>query len=352
MSIRKSAFAATLLAALASPAAADGIAPATGAGATFPQPLYEAWGRAFGAINETTVTYSGVGSGDGVRKAAESAVDFGGSDVPLGASDLARNKLVQFPSVTGGVVVVVNLPGVNPGALRLDADTMGRMFKGEIRTWDDPAVAALNGGSWLPKEAVRVVHRADSSGTTYVLTDYLSKASRTWGMPKSKLLNWPTGIPVDGTDAMVAAVRSTPGSIGYVEYSYAKKAGLAYVDLVNAEGRTVQPTPSSFAAATASLDWAAFLASDDMSLVNRPGAASWPLTTATFVMVHPEVPAGPANKVRPSLRTALAMFAWALGHGGSLAEDLEYVPLPPAAVDAIAQSTAAQLPDFHPVADR
>ncbi len=301
-------------------------AQARGAGATFPQPLYDRWAKAYGSISSAVVTYQGTGSGDGIKQVTAGTIDFGGSDMPMAASDLAKGGFVQFPTVIGGVVLVANVPGMDPGSIVLDGDNVRYLLTGKSPYWDDPAIARGNPSLSLPHLKVVPIHRSDSSGTTFVVSDYLSKVG-SWTGGRGTTVKWPTGIEARGSDGMVQAVAAQPGAIGYVEYSYAKRAGLAYVDMVNVSGRVVQPTPSSFSAASDAVDWRSMMADPDKGLVNEPGGASWPLTTTTYVIMKP-----PGKDDRPGPATAAAMFEWALDKGGSIANDLDYVPLPPAAV--------------------
>ena len=325
---------------------ADAADAARGAGATFPQPLYEKWAKAYGAVTGAAVSYAGTGSGDGLRQASQGKVDFGGSDMPVAPQDLRAAGLMQFPSVVGGIVPVANVPGLDPGSVTLDGPTLAKAMLGAIAFWDDPAVAALNPGVPLPHLAVAPVHRSDASGTTFVLTEYLTKVSPEWRARSGQgtTVRWPAGSEAKGSEGMVQAVRGQPGALGYVEYSYAKRASLPYLNLVNAEGRAVQPTPMSFAAALAGVDWSAYLGDGDKGLTDRPGGASWPLTTATFVLVKVSDPATLAGR-----RTAAGYFRWALSKGGSIAEDLDYVPLPPDGVTAV-QAAIAGVPDLRAVA--
>jgi phosphate transport system substrate-binding protein len=237
------------------PAIADAAESARAAGATFPQLLYERWAKAYSAQTEDTVTYTGTGSGDGLKQVVAGTVDFGGSDMPATGAD--ARALIQVPSIVGGIVVVVNLPGLDPGGITLDGPTLAGLYSGAITSWNDAAIQRLNPTAPLPAIAVRPVHRADASGTTFVVTDYLSKISDDWmrGSGRGTSVRWPKGVEVKGSDGMVQAVAAEPGSIGYVEYSYARKGVMTYVNLMSADGRSVQPTPMSFAAAVAGLDW-------------------------------------------------------------------------------------------------
>ncbi len=303
---------------------AAGVTTVTGAGATFPAPLYLKWAEAFGRETGTLVSYEGVGSGDGIRNMEAGIVTFGASDQPLPPSELARQHLVQFPTLIGGVLAVINLPGFDPGVLAVDGRTLARIMAGEVTRWDAPEIARLNPTVHLPPLDIALIHRSDASGTTFVLAGYLGRVAGGW-IGHGSTIPWRTGTGVAGSGGMIEAVRRTEGAIGYVDYADAKRAGLSYLDLVNRDGRVVQPTPSSFLAASTHTD----LASGDFSLVDAPGAASWPITAATFVLMR-------ADPVDPEASTAaLRFFDWGYGRGASLVEDLDYVPLSDDAVKVI-----------------
>jgi phosphate transport system substrate-binding protein len=305
----------------------------SGAGATFPYPIYAKWADAYKKETGVGLNYQSIGSGGGIKQIQNKTVTFGASDMPLPLDQLNKDGLVQFPTVIGGDVPVVNLEGIKPGDLKLDGATVARIFLGEIKTWNDAAIQKLNPTAKLPSQAIVVVHRSDGSGTTFIWTDYLSKVSPTW---KSKVgantsVEWPVGIGAKGNEGVANNVQNTKGSIGYVEYAYAKQNKLTTVDVVNKDGKAVSPNSASFQAAAASATWQA---SDGfyVILTDQPGAASWPIAGATFILIHkkPQKPADAAE--------ALKFFAWAYTKGSKMAEDLDYVPMPAAVVTSIQKS--------------
>lgn len=301
----------------ASHAAAVG---AKGAGATFPQPAYRRWAALYGAETGDTVTYDGIGSGAGVKAIEDATVAFGASDVPLDEPALAARGLVQFPTMVGGVVPVVDLPGIGPGDLALDGPTLADLFGGHIGFWDDAAVSARNPHLPLPHLAVTVVRRSDASGTTAVFAAYLARVSHqdaTWLGQNPPVLR-PLGIAVAGSAGVADAVAATPGAIGYLGFDVAQERRLAYVDLVNPAGRVVQPTLASIAAAAQAADWSR----TTPSLLAQPGGASWPIASATYVLMRK------SNKDGLAASTALKFFGWAFRSGGPAAEDLGFVPIP------------------------
>ncbi len=312
--LRRTAPLALLSAILVATAAARGKAESVaGAGATFPAPLYARWAEAFTAETGIEVTYQGVGSGEGVKRIEAGTVAFGGSDRPLGAADLQRNDLLQFATLVGGILPVVNLPGYDPGVIVLDGPTLRAVMTGSISRWNAPEIARLNPKLSLPALPIQVLHRSDSSGSTAVLVDYLGRfgAATAGGL---------AGAGVAGSTGMVEALRATPGAIGYIDYADAKRAALSYADMVNGENRVVQPTPSTFATASANADWSGRRGVP--SLVDAPGAASWPITTATFVLLRG------GFRDRAATATAARFLDWGLEKGSSIVEDLDYVPLP------------------------
>ncbi|MBO0753301.1 MAG: phosphate ABC transporter substrate-binding protein PstS [Bradyrhizobiaceae bacterium] len=326
----------TLAAASTFAAAAD----ISGAGATFPYPIYAKWADAYKKESGVGLNYQSIGSGGGIKQIEAKTVVFGASDAPLKGDELDKNGLVQFPMVMGGIVPVVNLDGVAPGSLVLDGTTVARIFLGEVKSWDDPAIKALNPGVTLPKQAIAVVHRSDGSGTTFNFTDYLSKVSPAWKskVGSSTAVEWPTGIGAKGNEGVANNVSQTKGSVGYVEYAYAKQNKLTYTKMINAAGKTVSPVSESFQAAAANADWNS-VPGYGVILSNQPGAASWPMTAATFILIHkkPQDPAGAAE--------ALKFFAWAYAKGGKMAEELDYVPMPAAVVSSIESMWAKEIKD-------
>ena len=328
MNLLKTLSAAGLFAAASiMPAAAVDI---SGAGATFPYPLYAKWADAYKKETGNGLNYQSIGSGGGIKQIQAKTVTFGASDMPLTEADLNKSGLVQFPTVMGGVVPVVNLEGVKPGDVVLDGPTLSRMFLGEIKTWNDPAIQKLNAGVKLPNQAIVVVHRSDGSGTTFLFTDYLSKVNADW---KSKVgantaVEWPTGIGAKGNEGVANNVSRTKGAIGYVEYAYAKQNKLAHTKLVNKDGKNVEPTAAAFTAAAASADWTG-TPGFAVVLTNEPGVGSWPIAGATFILMHKQ----PGDKAASA--EALKFFAWAYTKGDKMAEELDYVPMPDKVVDQI-----------------
>ena len=293
----------------------------TGAGATFPAPLYAKWADAYNKATGARINYQSVGSGAGLRQIRGKTVDFGASDMPLTDDELAKDGLMQFPTVIGGVVPVINVVGIAPGKLRLTGEVLGSIFLGKVSKWNDPAIKALNPGLALPDAAISTVHRADGSGTTFVFSNYLSKVSADW---KSKVgegtaVNWPTGVGGKGNEGVAAFVMRLPNSIGYVEFSYAKTNKMAHVALRNQSGIFVEPDDLTFKAAAVGASWAKTFY---QILTDQPGKDSWPITGATFIMMH-------KVQDKPSAATSsLKFFDWAMTHGDKMSADLEYVPLP------------------------
>ncbi len=324
------------------PSSAAGV-PAKGAGATFPQPAYARWAALYAAETSEAVAYDGVGSGAG-RQAIEAAtVAFGASDTPLDEAALKDEGLVQIPTLVGGVVPVVDLPGIGPGDLVLDGPTLADIFMGHIGFWDDRALAARNPHLPLPHLAVTVVRRSDDSGTTAVFAAYLARVSNqdpSWLGRNPPVLR-PIGIAAEGSRGVADAVAATPGAIGYLGFDVAQERRLAYADLVNLAGRVVQPTLASVAAAAAGADWSGTMVP---SLVAGPGAASWPIATATYVLLRR------SNRDGAAAATAVRFFRWGTRFGGPAAEDLGFVPLPDAA-SAAARRRLAEVGDAsgHPL---
>src|SRR6516164_9521894 len=319
------------------PAAAEDI---SGAGATFPYPIYAKWADAYKKETGVGLNYQSIGSGGGIKQIEAKTVTFGATDAPLTGDELGKNGLVQFPMVMGGIVPVVNLDGVAPGTLVIDGPTLGKIFLGQIKSWDDPAIKALNPTANLRRQAIAVVHRSDGSGTTFNFTDYLVKASADW---KSKVgsataVEWPVGIGAKGNEGVANNVAQTKGSIGYVEYAYAKQNKLNFTKMVNKDGKTVAPVSATFQAAAANADWNS-VPGYGVILSNQPGAASWPMTAATFILIHKQ-PQDPAAATE-----ALKFFAWAYAKGSKMAEDLDFVPMPANVVAAIQGVWAKEIKD-------
>ena len=313
-----SAGAVAAMACVASVASAQDI---TGAGASFPAPIYSKWADAYNKATGARLNYQSIGSGGGIKQIKAKTVDFGASDAPLKDEELAKDGMVQFPTVIGGVVPVINVSGVEPGQLKLTGEVLGDIYLGKITKWNDPAIASMNSGVKLPDAAIAVVRRADGSGTSFLFTNYLSKVNADWKakVGEGTAVNWPTGAGGKGNEGVSAFVQRLPNSIGYVEYAYAKQNKMSYVMLKNKDGSFVAPDDSSFKAAAAGAEW-------DKSfyqvLTDEPGKESWPITGATFILMHknPEKPANAAN--------ALKFFDWAYANGDKMAAELNYVPMP------------------------
>jgi phosphate transport system substrate-binding protein len=302
----------------------------SGAGATFPYPIYAKWADSYKKEIGVGLNYQSIGSGGGIKQIEAKTVTFGATDAPLTGDELQKNGLVQFPMVMGGIVPVVNLDGVAPGSLVIDGATLAKIFLGQIKSWDDPAIKALNPTAKLTRQAIAVVHRSDGSGTTFNFTDYLVKVSADW---KSKVgsataVEWPVGIGAKGNEGVANNVLQTKGSVGYVEYAYAKQNKLTFTKMTNKDGKTVEPTSAAFQAAAANADWNS-VPGYGVILSNQPGAESWPMTAATFILIHKQ-PQDPAAATE-----ALRFFAWAYSKGGKMAEDLDFVPMPANVVGAI-----------------
>jgi phosphate transport system substrate-binding protein len=295
----------------------------TGAGATFPNPVYQKWAEAYKAKAGVALNYQSIGSGAGIKQIETGTVDFGATDKALEADELKKNDLVQFPAVIGGIVPIVNLPGIANGDIKLDGATLGGIFLGTITTWDDPVLVKLNPGVKLPSMRINVVHRSDGSGTTYNFAYYLGAVNADWQakVGAGTAVEWPTGAGGKGNEGVSALVQQTPGSIGYVEIAYALQNKLTYTKLMNADGYFVEPKLSGFQAAAANADWAA-APNYRLVLANQPGKDSWPITAATFILVHGKQ--GDAAKAK----AVLGFFDWSLNNGQQMAQDLLYVPLP------------------------
>jgi phosphate transport system substrate-binding protein len=327
------ACATTLAFGLAGAAAAGQI---TGAGSSFAAPIYNKWAQDYGAHGGSQLNYQSIGSGGGIKNIEAKTVDFGATDMALSVADLEKNDLAQFPTVTGGVVPIMDLPGIKPGQIRLTGPILAGIYLGEIKKWNDPQIAAINRGVPLPNLPITVVHRSDGSGTTFIFSSYLSLESATW---KSKVgagtaVSWPTGLGGKGSEGVSAFTKQTLGSIGYVEYAYALQNHLTYALMKNKQGLFVAPTAAAFKAAAAGVDWSAASKNGfNVILLDEPGAQSWPISGGTFVLVHRH---GSANA-----KAVLAFFDWAYKNGDADAESLDYVPLPVKAKALIRQSWAA-----------
>ena len=293
----------------------------TGAGATFPAPLYAKWADAYNKATGARINYQSVGSGAGLRQIRGKTVDFGASDMPLTDADLAKDGLVQFPTVIGGVVPVLNVKGIAPGQVKMTGQLLGDIYLGKITKWNDPALTALNPGVPLPDSAIAVVRRADGSGTTFIFSNYLSKVNAEWKtkVGEGTAVNWPTGAGGKGNEGVAAFVQRLPNSLGYVEYSYAKSNKMSHVMMRNQAGNFVAPDDTAFKAAAAGADWAK---SFYQILTDQPGKDTWPITGATFIMMHK------AQDKPVQATNSLKFFDWAFANGDKMASDLEYVPLP------------------------
>lgn len=293
----------------------------TGAGASFPAPLYSKWADAYNKATGTKINYQSVGSSAGIRQIRGKTVDFGATDAPLTDAELAKDGMIQFPTVMGGVVAVVNVKGIAPGQLKLNGQVLGDIFLGKITKWNDPAIAGLNAGVALPDAAIAVVRRADGSGTTFTFTNYLSKVNAEWKtkVGEGAAVNWPTGAGGKGNEGVSAFVQRLPNSIGYVEYSYAKANNMSHVNMRNQAGNFVAPDDLTFKAAAAGAAWDKSLY---QILTDQPGKDAWPITTATFILMY-------KSQDKPAqAASALKFFDWAYSSGDKMAADLDYVPMP------------------------
>jgi len=326
-----------ILAATLLPAAAMDI---SGAGATFPYPIYAKWADAYKKETGVGLNYQSIGSGGGIKQIEARTVTFGATDAPLKGDELDKNSLVQFPMVMGGIVPVVNLTGVKPGDLVIDGPTLANIFLGNVKTWDDPALKKLNPNAKLPSQAIAVVHRSDGSGTTFNFAYYLAQVSPDWNSKVgfNTSVEWPVGIGAKGNEGVSNNVGQTDGSIGYVEYAYALQNNLVYTKMQNKDGKIVPPTSDAFQAAAANADWNSE-PGYGVILANQSGAASWPLTAATFILV-PKQPQDPAAATE-----ALKFFAWAYAKGGKMAEELDYVPMPQSVVGSVEAMWAKAITD-------
>ncbi len=312
----------------------------SGAGATFPYPVYAKWADAYKKETGNGLNYQSIGSGGGIKQIKAKTVTFGASDAPLPGKELDEAGLAQFPMVMGGIVPVVNLDGFKPGQLVIDGPTLAKIFLGEIKKWDDAAIAKLNPGAKLPSQAIAIVHRSDGSGTTFNFSYYLSDVSADW---KTKVgtntaVQWPAGIGAKGNEGVANNVAQTKGSVGYVEYAYALQNKLTFTKMVNKAGKTVAPTSEAFQAAAANADWKS-QPGYGVILANQPGDHSWPMTAATWILIHkqPQDPAAAAE--------ALKFFAWSYAKGGKMAQELDYVPMPANVVADIQKMWSADIKD-------
>lgn len=312
----------------------------TGAGATFPYPLYAKWASEYKKTTNVGMNYQSIGSGGRIKQIKAKTVDFGASDKPLTPKELDEAGLFQFPTVMGGVVPVINVTGVATGKLKLTPEVLAEIFLGKVSKWNDPKITALNAGVPLPDLAINVIHRADGSGTTFIFTNYLSKVSSDWKgqVGEEASVKWPVGIGGKGNEGVANFVKQTPGSIGYVEYAYALQNKMNLTQLRNKDGQFVAPSEESFKAAAAHADWDKAPGFYEI-LTNEPGKASWPITGATFILMH-------KHQDKPdTARDVVKFFDWAYANGDKTALDMDYIPMPDAVVKLVRQSWKANLKD-------
>jgi phosphate transport system substrate-binding protein len=312
----------------------------TGAGATFPYPIFAKWAEIYKKIENVGLNYQSIGSSGGLRQIRAKTVTFGASDAPVKGEQLDKDGMVQFPVILGGVVPIANIEGFKQGELKLTGPVLAEMFMGAITKWNDPKIAALNPGKKLPNQSITVVHRADGSGTTFIFTDYLTVVSKPWAdkVGKGAAVKWPASSSVGGkgNEGVAANVTRVKGSIGYVEYAYAKKNNITYTQLMNKDGKYVAPSEKTFAAAAADADWFS-VPGMGISLVEQKGATSWPITGASFALMYKE----PTNK--QASKDVIKFFTWAFKDGQQLALDLDYVPLPDVLTKQIASKVWSQI---------
>ena len=320
-----------LAASLTSAMAAD----ISGAGATFPYPLYAKWADTYKKQTGIGLNYQSIGSGGGIKQIQAKTVTFGATDAPLSGADLEKWGLVQFPMVMGGIVPVVNIDGINPAQMVLDGPTLANIYLGKITKWDDAALKALNPSLKLPSSAIIVIRRSDGSGTTYNFAHYLAKVSEDWkkNVGVSTALEWPVGIGAKGNEGVANNVMQANGSIGYVEFAYAKQNGLAYTKMVNASGKTVTPSLASFQAGAVSADWNSE-PGFAVILSNPAGATAWPMTASTWILMYREAKDAEASAA------AVKFFKWAFASGDKMAMDLDYVPMPDSVVNNVSKVLA------------
>ena len=319
---------------------APALADISGAGATFPYPIYAKWADAYKKETGIGLNYQSIGSGGGIKQIYARTVTFGATDAPLKGEDLDKRGIAQFPMVMGGIVPVMNLPGIKTRELVIDGPTLARIFLGEIKSWDDPAIVKLNPSVKLPNLPIAVVHRADGSGTTYNFVYYLSEVSPAW---KSKVgvntsVQWPVGIGAKGNEGVANNVANTRGAIGYVEYAYALQNKLTYARMLNKDGKAVAPTSETFQAAAANADWKS-QPGYGVLLANQPGAESWPITAPTWILIYKQ------PKDVGATREALKFFAWAYKNGSKMADELHYVSMPASVVKDIQNMWATEIKD-------
>lgn len=312
----------------------------TGAGATFPYPIYSKWAESYKAATGNGLNYQSIGSGGGIKQIKAKTVDFGASDMPLKAADLETEGLIQFPAIMGGVVPIVNLDGVTPGQLKMTPDVLANIYLGKILKWNDAQITALNPGAKLPDTDITVVHRSDGSGTTFLWTDFLSKTNADFKttVGAGTAVKWPAGVGGKGNEGVAANVQRIKGSIGYVEYAYAKKNKMSHTQVKNRDGHFVQPDDETFKAAAAGADWAK-TPGMEVVLTNQPGKASWPITGASFILMHKSQASAERAK------EVLKFFEWSYKNGGAMATELDYVAMPAPVVKLVQDAWKANLKD-------
>jgi phosphate transport system substrate-binding protein len=314
----------------------------TGAGATFPYPIYAKWAEAYKAKTDTGLNYQSIGSGGGIKQIDAKTVDFGASDMPLKPEDLEAKGLTQFPTVMGGVVLVVNINGIEPGKLKLDGKTLAEIYLGKITKWNDPAIVAMNSGINLPNENITVVHRSDGSGTTFIFTNYLSKVSPDWksAVGEGTSVSWKAGTGGKGNEGVASYVQRIKNSIGYVEYAYALQNKMTYTMMKNHDGQFVSPNSDTFKSAAAGARWEKAPGFYEI-LTDEAGKNSWPIAGATFILMHK------TQQKQASAEEVLKFFHWAYANGNSMAESLDYVPMPDKVVKLIQDSWKKNIKDEH-----
>ena len=302
----------------------------TGAGATFPYPVYAKWAEAYKAQTGISLNYQSIGSGGGIKQIEAKTVDFGASDMPLKEEQLKKDGLLQWPMIMGGVVPVVNIEGIGPGAMKLTGAVLADIYLGKIKKWNDPAIVKINRGLRLPGQDIAVVHRSDGSGTTFLFTNYLMKVSKEWGekVGNNTSVEWPVGIGGKGNEGVANFTAQTPGSIGYVEYAYALQNKLAYTQMANHDGNFVSPASNTFQSAAGHADWA-HAPGFYLVLTDQPGKDSWPITGASFILMH-------TKQDKPEqAKAAMEFFSWCYANGNKMAEELDYVPIPQSVVTIV-----------------
>ena len=312
----------------------------TGAGATFPYPIYAKWADAYKKATGVGLNYQSIGSGGGIKQITAKTVNFGASDAPMKAVDLDKNGLIQFPAIMGGVVPVYNLKGIKSGELKLTGALIAEIYLGKVKMWNDPAITKLNPGAGLPNQAISAVNRSDGSGTTFLFTNYLSKVSPEWksSIGEGTAVKWSTGVGGKGNEGVANYVARIDGSIGYVEYAYAKQNKLSYAQMINKDGQVVTPGDDSFKAAAAGADWNS-VPGMGVVLTDQRGKASWPMTGASFILIHK------VQEKPESGKEVLKFFEWSFKNGTKMAEELDYVPMPDPVIKIIQSVWKSQIKD-------